>query len=132
MKNYRMISLLLVFLLLPSTGCSTIADARNARGQGESRTYNAPFDTVWKTVPTAVNELGLMVAGENEEEGYILAAKGITAFSYGENVAIFVEKIDDEQTRVEVVSKKAMATNIFAWNWEKPILDKLSEMLNSK
>jgi hypothetical protein len=76
--------------------------------------------------------MGLEIASKNREEGYVLAQKGITAFSYGENVAVFVEKIDDQSTKVEVVSKKAMATNIFAWNWEKPILDRLSEILTKK
>jgi uncharacterized lipoprotein len=121
-----------MFLLLPVGGCSTIADARNARGRGTSRIYNASFDTVWSIAPKAINELGLSVAGENKEEGYILGQKGLTAFSYGENVAVFVEKVNDERTKVEVVSKKTLATNVIAWNWEKPILDKLSEMLGNK
>ena len=73
-----------------------------------------------------------MVAGQNREDGYILAAKGVSAFSAAENVAVFVEKVYDERTRVEVVSKKTVPTHIFAGNWEKPILDKLSEMLNRK
>jgi hypothetical protein len=63
-------------------------------------------------------------------EGYILAQRGITAFSYGENVAIFVESVNGvTRTRVEVVSKKAMATNVFAPDWSKEILDKLDEKL---
>ena len=127
-----MISLILLPILLLAGGCTTLADVSNAKGQGKSRVYDTSFDTVWDTVPKAVNELGLRVASKNRQEGCILAAKGMTAFSYGENVAVFVEKVDDERTKVEVVSKKTMGTNIFAWNWEKPILDKLSEMLNSK
>jgi len=124
---------LLLLLTLWAGGCATtIADALNAKGQGKSRIYDAPFDAVWDTVPKIVNELGLMVAGQNKEDGYILAAKGVSAFSAAENVAVFVEKVDDERTRVEVVSKKTVPTHIFAGNWEKPILDKLSEMLNRK
>jgi len=127
-----MISLILPAVLLSAGGCSALSDARNARGQGKSRIYDKPFDTVWNMVPKAINDLGLEVASQNRKEGCILAVKGITAFSYGENVAVFVEKVDDKRTKVEVVSKKTMGTNIFAWNWEKPILDKLSEMLNIK
>lgn len=132
MKKVLYDFMLLVLLLLLVSGCATLADASSARGQGKSRVYDTSFDTVWNTVPEAVNELGLRVASKNRQEGCILATKGMTAFSYGENVAVFVEKVDDERTKVEVVSKKTMGTNIFAWNWEKPILDKLSEMLNSK
>jgi uncharacterized lipoprotein len=131
-KSKMLFVLFFSLFMLWAGGCSTLADARNARGQGKYRIYDESFDTVWNTVPKAINELGLMVAGQNQEEGYIMAAKGVSLASYGENVAVFVEKVDDKRTKVEVVSKKAVATNIFAWNWEKPILDKLSEMLNNK
>ena len=60
----------------------------------------------------------------------MLAQRGITAFSYGENVAIFVEPVGGQvRTRVEIVSKKAMQTNIFAPDWSVEILDKLGEKL---
>ena len=52
--------------------------------------------------------------------------------SAGENVAVFVTKVDEEKTKVEAVSKKVKMTDILARNWEKPILDKLSEMLTKK
>jgi hypothetical protein len=113
-----------------TTGCSTLADARSAKGSGLSREYSAPIDVVWKALPPILAELSLPLVSENKQEGYMLAQRGITAFSYGENVAIFVEIVNGvTKTRVEVVSKKSMATNIFAPDWSKEILDKLSEKL---
>ena len=45
-------------------------------------------------------------------------------------MAIFIEKQGSElKTRVEVVSKKAMKTNILAKNWETYILNKLDAKL---
>ena len=112
------------------SGCSTLADARSAKGTGSSREYSASVDEVWKALPTVLSELSLPLVGDNKAEGYILAQRGITAFSYGENVAIFVESVNGvTRTRVEVVSKKSMATNIFAPDWSKEILDKLGERL---
>ena len=111
-----------------TSGCSTLADARSAKGSGLSREYSAPIDVVWKALPQILAELSLPLVSENQQEGYMLAQRGITAFSYGENVAIFVEIVNGAtKTRVEVVSKKSMATNIFAPDWSKEILDKLSE-----
>jgi hypothetical protein len=57
----------------------------------------------------------------------VLAQRGITAFSYGENVAVFVEKIEPAKSSVEVVSKKAMSTNVFAPDWAKPIFEQLDK-----
>lgn len=112
------------------SGCSTLADARSAKGTGSAREYAASVDEVWKAMPTVLAELSLPLVGDNKAEGYILAQRGITAFSYGENVAIFVESVNGvTRTRVEVVSKKSMATNVFAPDWSKEILDKLGEKL---
>ncbi|GAC1527841.1 MAG: hypothetical protein NVS3B11_28560 [Collimonas sp.] len=56
----------------------------------------------------------------------------MSAFSYGENVAMFVEPSGSkDKTKVEVVSKKTLATNVFATNWETVILDKLAAIFPS-
>ncbi len=132
MKTKSGIWLIFLVFLLSVAGCATLADARKAKGKGTSRVYDAPFETVWNAASETINELGLSLVGENKQERYILAEKKITALSYGEKVAVFVDEIDDERTKVEVVSKKAMATNVLAWNWEKPILNKLDEILQRK
>lgn len=120
-------------ILLSASGCTTLADARAAKGSGVSRTYAASKEEVWKAVPSVLVALGLQLVSDNKQEGYILAQRGMTAFSYGENVAIFVESIGGvTKTRVEIVSKKVMATNIFAPSWENDILNKLDEKLNSQ
>ena len=95
-----------------------------------AKTFNADSETVWKTLPGVATSIGLSVVGENKAEGYMLAQRGITLISYGENVAIFVEPFGRGQTRVEVVSKRAMATNIFAPDWAPELLQKLETALN--
>ncbi len=112
-------------------GCSNLADARAGKGTGTSREYAASLDEVWRAMPVVLAALSLPMVGDNKAEGYILAQRGMTAFSYGENVAIFVESVNGvTRTRVEIVSKKALATNIFAPEWSKEILDKLDETLS--
>ena len=116
--------------LLGQSGCTTLADARAGKGSGVSRTYDASVDKVWSVLPAAVKELGLDYVAENKAEGYALAQRSMTAFSYGENVAIFVEKVGNEvRTRVEVVSKKSVQTTIFAPDWAEPLLNKIGEKL---
>lgn len=115
--------------LLLASGCATLADAKAARGSGPSREYAASMDKVWNTIPVVLKELELPLVSQNRSEGTILAQRGMTAFSYGENVAIFVEPAGGSKTRVEIVSKKAMATNIFAPEWSMEILDKLGAKL---
>ena len=114
-------------ILFTTAGCATLADSQRARGTGESKIYNVSSEQIWDAMQNVVAASGLEYIGENRKKGYVLAQRGITAFSFGENVAIFIEPQADGKTRVEVVSKKAMATNVFAPNWAGPIFKQLDE-----
>jgi hypothetical protein len=111
------------------TGCRTITDVRQARGTGISRIFETPMDKVWDAIPEALISLGLNPVWSKKEDGYFLAERGVTAWSYGEKVAIFVEQAAPSRTKVEVVSKRTFALNISASDWEKRLLDKIEEAL---
>lgn len=125
-----LLSVALLAAALFTSGCSNLADARASKGGGVSREYAATADAAWKAVPQVLEEISLPLVTESRQEGYILAQRGVSMLSYGENVAIFIESVANTAlTKVEVVSKKAMATNIFAPDWSKEILDALEKKL---
>ncbi len=130
MKNI-FISVFLVWVF-QLQGCSTLADARKAEGEGAKRVFPASFEKTWNASNTALIKLKLEIASENRDKGYILAQRGMTFFSYGENIAIFVKKQSDAQTSVEVVSKKSMATNIFAPDWTEDIFKEIGVALKNQ
>jgi hypothetical protein len=129
MKRFiAIVSILLAAAL--SSGCATLADAQAAKGTGISKVYDKPYDVVWNAVVETVKSSGLALVSENKEKDTILAQNAISAFSWGENVAIFVEDAGGKiKTRVEVVNKRAVATNIFAADWETRILEALDKRL---
>ena len=114
------------------SGCATLGSVQAERGHGSARVYSAPFETVWEKTNQALRILQLGVVESNQKEGYFLAETGISASSWGEKVAVFIQKIDTSSTRVEVVSRKALATNIFAENWEPRVLDTLGVLLQNE
>ena len=127
-KFIVMVSILFVAVI--NSGCATIGDAKAAKGTGRSEVYDESFDTVWYAVVETVKSSKLDLIAENKEEGSILAQGAISAFSWGENVAIYVEDLGgNEKTRVEVVNKRAMAINITAANWETRIFKALDNRL---
>jgi hypothetical protein len=68
------------------------------------------------------------VASDNKAEGTILVDHGASAFSWGERVAIFVERIGTKgNSRVEVVSKGALGVNITATDWARQIHERLAQ-----
>ena len=130
MRQCLMICLLFVCVL--SSGCSTISDAKNAKGTGAFRVYDAPLEIVWSTVIDCINTSQLQLVNENREEGYILAQRGFSLDSYGEEVAVFVTALSEKRTRVEIVSKKVLAANIFAPDWSKRLFEAIENRLKIK
>lgn len=120
----------LLLMLLGIVGCTTLADVRYAQGQGQQRTFPVPYEEAWEAAVTAMNSVGLPVVSASQAEGVILGETAMSAFSYGENVAIFVEAVDDTSTSVEVVSKRALSTTVFATDWAPKILDRVAEVLD--
>jgi len=116
-------------IIAAASGCTTLADARKAEGEGVKLTYQATYKQAWDASLAALSKLNLAVASENQQQGYILAQRGMSAFSYGENIALFVKKQNDTACTVEVVSKKAMSTNIFATDWTQDIHKEISQQL---
>ena len=124
---------MLIALAVMQTGCSTLADAKAGRGTGRSRVYDHGFDEVWDAAVEVIFDTSLDLVSEDKANGTILAQRGMTGFSYGEDVAVFVEEFNGEvRTRVEVVSKRALATNITAPNWEPRILRALDRKLGCR
>ena len=120
-------SLLILFLMIFASGCTTLADVKAAKGEGVKGTYDVSFEEIWDTVVEYINSSDLDLVSEDKSSGTILAQRGINLANYGDNVAVFIEAISDVRTLVEVVHKKAMETNIFGAWWDKRIIKYLDE-----
>ncbi|MBK9992221.1 MAG: hypothetical protein IPP19_16225 [Verrucomicrobia bacterium] len=129
MKTKTLVSLVLLIASIVLAGCTTMADALEARGKGTKVTYLTSFEEIWKAMPDTVTAAGLKFVSANREDRSVLAQQPITVVTYGENVAIFVEKVDDSKCTVEVVAKKALATDIVASleDWVKPVFRELDK-----
>ena len=117
--------IIIILTTLLATGCSTLADTKRSEGDGRRVVYSKSMDEIWPLTVYALNDLGLDVIEENKSQGYLLAKKGMSLLSYGENVAIFLKKVDNSTTTVEVISKKVLATTVFAKDWTDEIFMKL-------
>ncbi len=119
-RKFFSFTTLLLFLVI-FNGCTTLEDAKSAKGTGEFRVYDASQDRVWTELHNVMNGFGLNYVDENKKEGYIYAKRNVTAMSYGESVAIYLSAVSSEKTRVEIISIKKMKTNLFAPNWAPKI-----------
>ena len=119
----------IVFAVLLQSGCATLDDAKAARGTGEVRVYAHPKELVWNSLLDVLGTTNLTIVSEDKTEGVVLAKRPMKNFSFGENVAIFVEAANGgSSTRVEVVNKRAVASNTTAVDWATRIFDKLDKI----
>ena len=121
----QLICIAFLFGILGLTGCTTVNTAAKAQGTGEQVVYKASFDEVWAAVPEVITNAGLHLVSVDNDKHMFLAKHGVSGWSWGENVAIFVERITNDETGVEVVTKRELVTNITAQNWDGPILTRL-------
>ena len=131
MKHF-LVALLATASLVTMSGCSTLDDAKAAKGTGTVRVYDKPYDVVWDAAIASVKTSGLALVSDNKGDGTILAQGAMGAFSYGENVAVFVEDAGGKvKTRVEIVNKRALATNITAADWESRLSTAIDQRMKT-
>lgn len=126
--------ILLTVLTLLLQGCisfNSLADARNARGSGLAKEYNAARDTVWQQTLAIITASDLNLVNADASDGLILAQQPVSPLSLtaGQNVAIYVSE-SFGRTRVEVISRKAIGDIEFiSRDWEEYIIEQLDKKL---
>lgn len=113
-------------------GCTTTQNIHGFRGKGKSVTYDAAFVDVWEDAKEAGSMIGLGIKEENMNSRYIIFGKRISLMSYGELVGVYFEPLAENKTRVEVISKPKVRTNVFAPNWEDDYLGTLTPLVNTR
>jgi len=62
--------------------------------------YPHQYNKVWSTTVNIVNDSKLELVCDNSQSGEIFVQNTISAFSYGENDAIFVNAVNKSNTNV--------------------------------
>lgn len=101
-----------LLLSVAAVGCASMSDviAERNEGGGTVRTYAAPA-----VVVHAESRDALLEAGAEEVREYpthFTAEAGMSAFSMGALGALFIEPVGAYETRVTVVVKRRVATNL--------------------
>lgn len=111
------LTLLALVLTVLAQGCATRSDVApsvdSKSPAGVGVLYPAPLDRVFAAALQAVAKNGLAVTEQAGDKRYILAEAGMSAFSYGAHVGIYLVP-EERGTLVTVTSKRKLATNITA------------------
>jgi PBP1b-binding outer membrane lipoprotein LpoB len=101
-----------LFLLALLGGCATMADVVKAKDEGTSKVYPVTSDQAWMIAKTVFRWEGSDAIEEHKDEGYMLTSSGMNLVSYGAVMGAWIEPVDRNNTKVTVVTKRRIATNL--------------------
>jgi hypothetical protein len=111
--------------------CTTTETLLQAKGTGQKRTFNAEYESVYNATLSAASKQGLTLTSADKASGQILLSHGMTPWSWGERVAVFVTKLSDNETQVEIISKPVMEPLNFPRDWASKLLDAIDAELKA-
>lgn len=94
--------------------------------QNTQQKFPFAYDNVFDGVVTSIPKTGFSLKSQDRVIGRITASTGMSIFSWGENITIIVEKIDEKNTMVAIESAMKLGMNVagvhrHAYNFEKLI-----------
>lgn len=100
--------------LILLVGCATMSDVVKAKqeGKGTTKDYDVTEKQAWDISKTVFRWEGSEAIEEHRDEGYMLTSSGMNFVSYGAVMGAWVEKIDKNNTRVTVITKRKNKVNI--------------------
>jgi len=97
-----------LLILVCATGCATMSDVVRAKaeGKGTSRVYRVNADRAWEIATMVFRFVQTDAVEEHRSEGYMLTSIGKGSISWGAVIGVWIEAVDDENSRVTVVIKR--------------------------
>ena len=104
--------LALVAVVFGVPSCASISDAIKAKDEGTVTTYPVGSDQGWKIALRVLRWEDAETIEEHKDENYMVTTVGANLISAGAVVAVWVEPVNATSTKVTVVTKRKMQTNI--------------------
>ncbi len=112
-------------------GCASTETVKQAQGQGVSRIYEKPYDLVYAATKAAGKAKALAVVEDDKPSGRLVLSHGVTLWSWGERIAVFVKPLSADRTEIEIVSKPVLSPLNFPPDWPKILLDQVGVELQA-
>ena len=127
------VSLIVIsFFAILTSGCASTKTVKEAQGQGVSRVYNSAYGAVFDATLAAAKTKELKVMESDKNSGRVILSHGVTWWSWGERVAVFLNAVTTETTEVEIVSKPVLSPLNFPPDWQQILLDEIDVELRAR
>jgi hypothetical protein len=93
-------------------GCATMSDVVRSKDEGTVQVYPVNADEAWEIARTVFRWEGADAIEEHRKENYMLTSSGMNLVSYGAVMGAWVEPVNKDSTKVTVVTKRRLSTNL--------------------
>ena len=93
-------------------GCASMSDVVKAKDEGTAKVYPVNGDQAWEIAKNVFRWEGSDAIEEHRAQNYMLTSSGMNLVSMGTVMGAWIEPVDQNNTRVIVVTKRKIATNI--------------------
>ncbi len=110
-KELTLVGILAVSLVLLA-GCATMSDVMKSKNEGTAQVYPVDSEQAWEISRTVFRWEGADAIEEHKADGYMLTSTGMNWVSYGAVMGAWIDSVDKDNTKVTVVTKRRIATNL--------------------
>lgn len=103
---------LLIAVSVWLVACATMSDVMQSKDQGTVKVYPVNADQAWDIAKTVFRWEGADAIEEHRKEGYMLTSAGMNLISAGAVMGAWIESVDNNSTKVTVVTKRRIQTNL--------------------
>jgi hypothetical protein len=114
------------------SACATTESVKEAQGQGRKQIFPQRFDAAYDAALAAAQKHRIDVIEQDRATGRIVLSHGLSLWSWGERIAIFLRRVSPTVTEVEIVSKPVLAPLNFPSDWESKLMFEIGEQLRSR
>ena len=112
MGKPKLLLLIAIIFGITIAGCASMSDVLSGKADGTAVTYPVNQDQAWDIAMTVLRWEDCETIEEYKSQGYMLTTVGQNFVSAGSLIGVWVDKVDDNNTKVTIVSKRKVQTNV--------------------
>lgn len=106
---------MLTALALSLSACSTMQDVvkvKQSGAEGTTKQYAVSEAQAWEIAKTVFRWEGADAIEEHRDQHYMLTSSGVNLVSWGAVMGAWVEPLENDDTKVTVVTKRRVTVNV--------------------
>lgn len=120
-----------IFFAVALSGCASTESVKASREEAVHRVYAAPYDSVYAATLAAAKAKELDLVESDPSTGRIVVSHGISWWSWGERIVIWLRSLNESNTDVAIVSKPILAPFNYPPDWTSRLFEQIAAELNA-